>query len=82
MAYLPARLPRRKKGRRAPLTLNPLVAADQAKGLPIVIRSFVPAVPFRYRLLRPRGGMRDRLSEVFASTLTECAAALAAAGGG
>jgi DNA-binding transcriptional LysR family regulator len=59
--------------------VNPLVAADQAKGLPIVIRPFVPAVPFRYRLLRPREGMRDRLSEVFASTLAECAVAIAAA---
>ena len=41
---------------------------------------FAPAVPFRYLLLRPRGGMRDRLSEAFAPELLEHAAA--AHGGG
>jgi DNA-binding transcriptional LysR family regulator len=49
--------------------VNPLVAADEARGLPIVALPFLPAVSFRYLLLRPRGGGRDRLAEAFASEL-------------
>ncbi|WP_372619472.1 LysR family transcriptional regulator [Falsiroseomonas sp.] len=49
--------------------VNPLVAADEARGLPIVALPFAPAVPFRYLLLRARGGGRDRLAEAFATEL-------------
>jgi DNA-binding transcriptional LysR family regulator len=49
--------------------VNPLVAADQARGLPIVALPFAPTVSFRYLLLRPRGGGRDRLAEAFAADL-------------
>lgn len=54
--------------------VNPLVAADEAKGLAITALPFRPEVRFRYLLLRPRGGMRDRLSEAFAHELLEQAA--------
>lgn len=54
--------------------VNPLVAAD-AWALPIVALRFAPAVAFRYLLLRPRGGVRDRLSEAFAAELRARAAA-------
>lgn len=56
--------------------VNPLVAADEAKALAIVALPFVPAVPFRYLLLRPRGGGRDRLGEAFAAELTAYAASM------
>ena len=35
--------------------VNPLVAADEARGLSITALPFAPAVSFRYLLLRPRG---------------------------
>lgn len=54
--------------------VNPLVAADEARGLPIVALPFAPMVPFRYLLLRPRGGGRDRLAEAFAAELLAHAA--------
>jgi DNA-binding transcriptional LysR family regulator len=54
--------------------VNPLVAADEARGLPIVALPFLPVVPFRYLLLRPRGGGRDRLAEAFAAELLSHAA--------
>jgi DNA-binding transcriptional LysR family regulator len=49
--------------------VNPLVAADEARGLPIVALPFEPAVRFRYLLLRQRGGGRDRIAETFATEL-------------
>ncbi|HEV7264106.1 MAG TPA: LysR substrate-binding domain-containing protein [Falsiroseomonas sp.] len=49
--------------------VNPLVAADEAHGLPIVALRFAPTVPFRYLLLRARGGGRDRLAEAFSTEL-------------
>lgn len=54
--------------------VNPLVAADEARALGIVALPFEPAVPFRYLLLRPRGGGRDRLGEAFAAELAAHAA--------
>jgi DNA-binding transcriptional LysR family regulator len=60
--------------------VNPLVAEDEAKGLPIAALPFVPAVPFRYLLLRPHGGGRDRLAEAFAAELLAHAAQCAASG--
>lgn len=49
--------------------VNPLVAADDSRGLPITVLPFRPTVPFRYLMLRPPGGMRDRLSDAFALEL-------------
>lgn len=49
--------------------VNPLVAADDARGLAITVLPFRPIVPFRYLMLRPAGGMRDRLSDAFATEL-------------
>ncbi|MDB5415708.1 MAG: LysR family transcriptional regulator [Rubritepida sp.] len=54
--------------------VNPLVAADEAKGLAITALPFLPKVNFRYLMLRPRGGIRDRLSEAFAAELQAGAA--------
>ncbi|MBL6456550.1 LysR family transcriptional regulator [Belnapia sp. T6] len=50
--------------------VNPVVAEDHAV-LPLVTKPFAPEVLFTSRLLRPRGSMRDRLAEAFATLLRE-----------